>query len=163
MDRVLLVNTPWSSIHRPVIGISLLKAAAGRHGFAVDIRYFNLLWAQFCFGKIVGKAIDVATAEREFSLPIVDLLFQGCHNNCMVDEWVFSQYVFGDKLPNADDFIENFLSKEYSPEEMQIWLGLRALVQPFLEACLASVEWERYSVVGLTSVFRQQLASLQLA
>src|SRR5947209_8942921 len=42
-------------------------------------------------------------------------------------------------------------------------LGLAAAVEPFLDYCLRSVDWDRYAVIGFTSTFEQNLPSLSLA
>src|SRR5690606_34411994 len=41
-------------------------------------------------------------------------------------------------------------------------LQVKAQVAPFLQHCLESVRWEDYDVIGFTSLFEQNLASLSL-
>jgi ribosomal peptide maturation radical SAM protein 1 len=144
---VALVCMPFSAADRPSIQIGLLAAIARQHGFVAETHHLNLELAAH-----VGPNRYDALCR---------------HRGRMTGEWLFSVAAFGDAAGNDDAFFSAF------PEEVAIipgdkegtWLSaLRHEVLPaYVDACIRIVDWRRYDVVGFTSTFQQNLASLALA
>jgi len=141
--RVLLVSMPFVSIARPAIGISILKAVLERRGIRCDLAYANLR-----FAERVGSETYSILDER-----VSDALFAG--------DWLFAQHLFGDQL-DLPVYIET-LKANVGPQEHDQILAARAHIGPFLQACLEEYRIADYDIVGFTTTFEQNLASLALA
>lgn len=80
-------------------------------------------------------------------------------------DWAFTRSLHGDR-PGADGaYVDEVLRREWQlgDEEVRRLLRVRAYCGPFLDHCLWTVPWDRYDVVGFTSTFEQNIASLALA
>jgi ribosomal peptide maturation radical SAM protein 1 len=147
MSRVLLVNMPFSSLRWPNIGPSLLKAALARCGVGCDIAYLN-----FDFAERIGLE-DYSWIADHFGF-------------VLGGERLFARHYFGAKLPNEDAYRRNVLlpaDPNLSQEDLRDYERTFAHVEPFLEACVAAVDWSQYAVVGFTTSFQQTLSALCLA
>jgi ribosomal peptide maturation radical SAM protein 1 len=134
---------PFVSISTPSIGISILKSVLDGHGVPCDLRYGNLRFAEW-----VGFETYSVLDER-----VSDALFAG--------DWLFAQHLFGDHL-ELDVYAET-LRVNTSEAEFNRIMDARLAVAPFLDACLEEFRIEDYDVVGFTTTFEQNLASLAAA
>ncbi|HUH95913.1 MAG TPA: RiPP maturation radical SAM C-methyltransferase [Anaerolineales bacterium] len=151
--RVMLINMPFATRWGPAIGLSLLKGALLRDGVACDLKYFNHLFA--------------ASIGGDFDDQIVHFIFDP-----LLGEWLFAEELFGDRIPSADEYFaevfdpimetQKFPESHVSRQKGEL-LRIREKVGPFLDECLAAVDWNEYAIVGFTSVFQQNVASLALA
>ncbi len=155
MKRVLLLNMPFCSTVSPSIGLSLLKAAATRDGIPCDIRYLNLLYA-----ARIGST-----------------RYEGIANNAhaLLGEWLFAEDLFADAIPPPEAYLAQLLkprpeesvqhgtSPSFGPEHAPEILNMHAGVRLFLDECMAAIRWEDYALVGFTTMFQQNVASLALA
>jgi ribosomal peptide maturation radical SAM protein 1 len=142
--RVLLVSMPYGALERPALGISLLKASLRREGVACDIRYLN-----FAFADLIGA--------DEYSWISKALPF-----TAFAGDWIFTRSLYGEAA--EDDYVAVLRSTWLIGErDVQRLLHARAYCEPFLDDCLAAVSWADYDVVGFTSTFEQNVASLTLA
>jgi ribosomal peptide maturation radical SAM protein 1 len=149
--RVALVSMPFSvKADRPSLQISLLRALAERAGFETDSYHLYL---------DLAALIGPATYDR-----LCDLRFH------LTGEWLFSIAAFGEAAP-ADDQAY-FTAFPGESEWAELKLGRNALylstlrhdiLPAFIQSCLDAHDWNRYKVVGFSSVFQQQAASLALA
>ena len=147
--RVALVCMPWCAVDRPSIQVGLLAAIAREHGFAADTHHLN---------------VDLAAR-------IPDAYDGLCsHSGHMTGEWLFGVAAFGEEGAGGGD--EAYFSA--FPEELErVALGgkdaaflssLRHEVLPaFVDECAEDGDWGGYDVVGFTSTFQQNVASLALA
>lgn len=141
--RVLLVSMPFVSISRPAIGISILKAVLARRGIPCDVRY-----ASIRFAERIGLETYAVLDER-----VSDALFAG--------DWLFAQHLFGDRLDLAT--YDATLEAHVQPDEYRRVMAARAHVAPFLAECLDDLRIADYDIVGFTTTFEQNCASLALA
>jgi len=137
---------PFGALERQALGLSILKACLTRASIDCEIRYLN-----FDFAGLVGVH-DYFWAAHE--LPYT--AFAG--------DWCFTAQLY-DTAPCQDDYVGRILRDEWLLPETDIkrLLRVRSLTPVFLEHCLSSVDWSRYQVVGFTSTFEQNVASLALA
>lgn len=144
--RVLLVSMPYGALDRPALGISLLKPRLRRDGIDCDVRYLT-----FAFADRIGA--------DEYDWISRDLPF-----TAFAGDWLFTRSLYGDAV-NGDDYLDTVLRSTWLVGEQDLARLVRAREQcePFLEACLSGIPWARYDVVGFTSTFEQNLASLALA
>ncbi|WP_158690532.1 RiPP maturation radical SAM C-methyltransferase [Streptomyces sp. 142MFCol3.1] len=148
--RVALVNMPWARIHAPSIQCGLLQSITRSAGHECDSHYLNIEFASF-FGSKAYDAIANIASER-------------LH---LMGEWLFSYAAFGEVTPD-DDYFAAY------PEVKSIWdeltgKGIEDLVElrreklpEWISACAARPEWGEYDVIGFTSTFLQNTASLAL-
>lgn len=156
---VALINMPFGSLLLPSIGLSLLKAAMSRIGVPTKTFYFSIRYAE-----LIGERL-------------YRLISDETHTHDLVGEWVFSNSLFKAQSElDVEQYIEEILQRRGQgrlnvcnykaplPEEAisQI-LEARNKVEMFLEECLNRVIECKPRLVGFTSVFLQQLASLSLA
>jgi ribosomal peptide maturation radical SAM protein 1 len=145
---VALVTMPFWSTVSPSIQLGLLKAILAQHGILATVYYLNLP-----FAKIIGyTSYNILSNVRSI----------------LLGEWLFSQSAFG---PRSDD--EKFL-EEFSPIITDVLKQLKCteqdlldirhnLVPEYIESCLDAVPWDRHSIVGFTSTFQQNAASIGFA
>lgn len=147
MEKVLLISMPFGALERPALGLSLLKARLAEEGFACDVRYLN-----FTFAEFVGPDIYQWMC---YELPYT--AFAG--------DWAFTAALYGESDEAEHAYVQEILRDTWrlSEEDIRRVLYVRSLVGPFLEHCLAAVAWEDYRVVGFTSTFEQNIASLAMA
>jgi len=147
--KIALINMPFSMPNRPVIGISLLQAEVRRRGIECDIHYFNLRFT-------------ARTGLKDFTA-----VAYGMIEESMAGEWVFRDEVFGKATGRAEHYLEEIPLKKFAQffsfESVMSLLKLREAAPGFIEDCLTAGDWSKYSIVGFTSTFQQNLASLALA
>ena len=144
--RVLLVSMPWHALDRPSLGLSLLKAGLERDGHLCDVRYLG-----FALADSIGLA-DYLWVHGE--LPYT--AFAG--------DWLFTASLYGQR-PDVDQaYIVDVLQHQWRRPAADIarLLRVRAHLGPFLDHCQRTVGCH-YDIVGFTSTFEQNIASLALA
>jgi len=142
--EVLLLNMPFVSLSRPAIGISILKARLAQEGVSCSIGYGSVFFAEW-----VGLQRYELLLER-----ISPAMFAG--------DWLFSQWLF----PGRDHSIYlATLRRELNENEQDYaaMLEMAGQVEAFLEGCLERFQIARFDIVGFTTTFEQNLASLALA
>lgn len=147
MKKVLLLSMPFGSLDRPALGISLLKSRLAESGVACDIRYFT-----FALAELVG-----CEEYRWISSEVAYTAFAG--------DWTFTHALYGERPEAEKRYVHEILFGTWQLDEFAIGriLRVRSLVSYFLDHCLGTVPWEEYAVVGFTSTFEQNIASLALA
>jgi ribosomal peptide maturation radical SAM protein 1 len=146
--RVALVCMPFCMADRPSVQLGLLSAIAREAGFPTDTYHLNL----------------------ELAALIPDAYGGLCsHRGRMTGEWLFSIAAFGDKVPPDDALYFDAFPEELGwaakgGKDAAYLSALRHDVLPrFIDSCLESVDWGSYEVIGFTSTFQQNVASLALA
>ncbi|MDT7810538.1 MAG: hypothetical protein QOJ42_454 [Acidobacteriaceae bacterium] len=145
--KVLLVSMPFGALERQALGLSLLKARLTQTGTACDVRYLT-----FPFAETIGHdEYQWAT----YHLP----------HTAFAGEWCFSHLLYGKHPVDEQRYVDEILIGTWriSPDDVRRILRIRARAGDFLNHCLAAVPWKDYKVVGFTSTFEQNLASLALA
>ena len=147
--RVALVCMPVAAADRPSIQVGLIHALAAQAGFQTDAFYFNL---------------DLAA---QLTPRIYDELAK--HRGHMTGEWLFAPAAFGFVPRDAEEaYFRAFPSELRWLDELGLSVSsvaeLRREVLPrFIEECVDAVDWGSYGVVGFSSTFQQNVASLALA
>ncbi|HEX5294749.1 MAG TPA: RiPP maturation radical SAM C-methyltransferase [Streptosporangiaceae bacterium] len=142
-----LVNMPWARAEVPSIQCGLLKAGLERHGYRADVHYLNLELSAL-LGPQPYRAVMSLRADRSH----------------LLGEWLFSTAAFG-RQDDGSEYFAAVLGEdsglEFSPVEL---LRLRDEVLPgWLDRVAAEDRWQQYGIVGFTSTFEQNVASLALA
>ena len=154
MDRrvthIALVSMPFGPVALPGIGISLLAEALRRDGLICDIHYMNVQ-----FAARIGPANYCALGD--LSPP-----------TALVGEWLFSTSLRKGSASESDSrYVENVLIDQYgaffTPEVLLPLFDIRDNIESFLDECVAGTNWDTYDLVGFTTTFQQNMASLALA
>ena len=148
MGRVLLISMPFADARFASTALSLLKPLVEKEGFLCDILYLNIEFRKYC-----GKPE----------------IYDEVAGYWMIGEWPFGAELFGP---------EWMVSERGKPEALQSILpfghpdrgnilknlvNLRPPASFFIQKCSTEIDWSIYDVIGFTSVYSQQVASLALA
>lgn len=145
--RSLLLSMPFGAVDRPALGISLLKAELEACGFDCDLAY--------PFEHLIAR---IGVEDYKW-------LTDGVPYTCFAGDWCFTLPLYG-RRPDADwAYVQEILRGEWmmSARDIRRIVDVREATPAFLDDCLAAYDWAQYDVVGLTSTFVQNLASLALA
>ncbi len=139
---------PFAGANRPSIQCGLLKGVLVREGHAVDVHYLNLELAAELGARTYGALAELRTDQ-------------------MLGEWLFGAAAFGHELSETD-YLDAHPSLTHTCEQLDCTFEdlcemRRRTVPAWLERCVASVDWGDYALVGFTSTFEQNVASLALA
>ncbi len=149
--RVALVCMPFATAELPSIQLGLLSAITEQAGFATDTYYLNL--------DLVARLTPTVYEQL-------------CtHRGHMTGEWLFSLAAFGENAGSGNDdqaYFAAFPEEAQCLEEQGKDAGYLSLVRHeilprYIEDCLHMVDWGRYSIVGFSSTFQQNVACLALA
>jgi ribosomal peptide maturation radical SAM protein 1 len=150
-----LVNMPFFGTNRPSLALGLLKAELAQRDIRARVHYLNLAFA--------------AQLGHRSYLQVGDL-----PSTLLAGEWLFSAALWGPDPVQDSAYLEHLtrhlatnrdhVDVGVSPEQWsRFLLECRGQVEPFLDRCLADLPWQRYRIVGFSSVFQQQVPSLALA
>ncbi|MHB2025011.1 MAG: RiPP maturation radical SAM C-methyltransferase [Elusimicrobiota bacterium] len=148
--RIALVIMPWVDVELPPLGVAVLKAYLQQRGFAVDCLYLNIKMAE----KIGGMASQLSRLSDAWN------------------EWFFSYHLFGPGGTGEIPFewshicvqpgMESLL-KELEINKPTAETLLKDAIPSFIEDCLKTIAWERYRLIGFSSVFSSHAACLKLS
>ncbi|MBI4401895.1 MAG: RiPP maturation radical SAM protein 1, partial [Nitrospirae bacterium] len=144
---VALVNMPFSYSQYPSIQLGTLSALLKSQDIGVRNHYLNLFFAQ------------------RIGVPVYELI---CEKRALFGEWLFSHLLFRDN-PKNSEYVQTFkpvfedLSRE-SGHPISYFLEMNTRTAPqFLTWALTAIDWGQYKIVGFTSTFDQNVASLSMA
>ncbi len=148
---ILLLSMPFGLPYMPSLGLSLLKSGLARRGIAADVRYLGMSFAQ------------------TISYPLYQRLAHGGSGN--LGDWIFYRALYGPPSKAQTERFWKLSFPERSPREMapnfEVLQARIAQAQEqactFIEETLHEIDWAQYRMVGFTTMFQQNLASLSLA
>lgn len=152
---VALVYMPFGMPGSPSIQLGLLAEIARGAGYRADCYHLNLELA----GRLPDDLFDGLWTYDSFT----DF---GDH---MTGEWLFGIAAFGDQAPEDDAAyyaaLPRVTGRHADPERAAAALSrMRHELMPrYVDDCLEMVPWDDYDVVGFSSMFQQNVASLALA
>jgi len=141
---------PFASVYRPSIGVSLLKSGLQNNGFSSKIHYFNL-----DFADLIGldKYDDISEKGGGISL---------------IGEIVFANYAFNQKIKKEDlkVLLGRFFNQYNNPffdRIMENMVNVQTYVEDFIDRSVLEILKENPKIVGFTSMFHQNCASISMA
>jgi ribosomal peptide maturation radical SAM protein 1 len=141
MYRVALVSMPFAAIDYPSLALGLFKSRLDRDGIPCDLHYLNMT-----FGEMAGYPSYCSLVTQPPAY--------------FAAEQIFAEAAFGSAIPPDQAYYDE---AQLDPATRQHLQSVKSLVEPFLARCLTEVDWERYDIIGFTSLFEQNLATLALA
>jgi ribosomal peptide maturation radical SAM protein 1 len=144
---IALVNMPFGYSKYPSIQLGTLSALLKSQGLGVKTYYLNLLFA------------------HRIGVPLYERL---CEKRALFGEWLFSYLLFREN-PKRAEYLATFkpvfedISRE-SGHPISYFEEMATRVAPqFLTWATTAIDWGQYKIVGFTSTFDQNVASLSLA
>ena len=149
--RVILVTMPWQVITMPSLPLGILHAILEREGrHEVQERYANIDWVDFMARHGEGRP------GRNAYIAIENSYLHA------VGDWIFSAALNGTDEKRDRQFVR-YLRAQGQDSAVDLALALRPLAVPFIEELAASLAAAKPDVVGFTSTFQQNVASLAAA
>jgi ribosomal peptide maturation radical SAM protein 1 len=138
---------PYGALDRPGLGISLLKSWLLKLNIFCDVRYFT-----FAFAEFIGR--------EEYQW-----ISSGLPHTAFTGEWTFTSGLYGERPAIDHQYVQEILRDQWLIDDTALnrILRIRSFVPYFLDFCMATVPWQEYALIGFTSTFEQNLASLALA
>ena len=145
--KVALVTMPFSYSKFPSIQLGTLSALLKSQGIGTKTYHFNLQFA------------------HKIGVPLYEIL---CEKRGLFGEWLFSALLFRDnpkhgEYPNVFKPIFEDTAREAACSIGHLEEIAHTIAPKFLTWCLTRVDWSQFKVVGFTSTFDQNVASLSLA
>ena len=145
--KIALINMPFGFHIYPSIQLGTLSTLLKTHGCEVKSHYLNLHFA------------------HQLGLPVYNQL---CEKRFLIGEWLFSHPLFGDNARNQDyinhfnPHIEEVCRSIERPKEYLVDVKTK-MVPEFLQWSQDACDWGAFDVIGFSSTFNQNIASLTLA
>ena len=145
--QVALVTMPFVYSKFPSIQLGTLSRVLKDQGIGVKSYHLNLVFAY------------------KIGVPLFEIL---CEKRGLIGEWLFSALLFHDN-PKHREYPQVFKPVfEETAKEAGCSIGYlesiaHSLAPQFLTWAMTAYEWNRYAVIGFTSTFDQNVASLSLA
>lgn len=145
--RVLLLSMPFGAIERPSLGLSLLAGSLRRAGVGCRVKYLTFALAEFLG---IDEYLWISN-----ELPYT--AFAG--------DWSFARALHGEDPVGQSAYIEEILRGVWYLDDASVnrVMRVRAYCEHFLDHCMSAIPWDEYDLVGFTSTFEQNIASLALA
>jgi len=138
---------PLGALERPSLALGLLTAHCRRADVACEARYLNMLYAD-----------RIGVEEYLWLTGVVPY-------TAFAGDWLFAEALYGTRRDADRAYVDDVLVRTWKQTEQDVtrlWRA-RAHVEAFLDDCLGAVAWEEQTLVGFTSIFQQNVASLALA
>jgi ribosomal peptide maturation radical SAM protein 1 len=145
--QVALVNMPFSFSKFPSIQLGTLSALLKSQGVPVDCHHLNVRFA------------------HKIGVPLYESI---CEKRALFGEWMFSYLLFRDSPKRAEyprlfkPVFEQVAKESGHPASFFEDMASRTAPQ-FLTWALTAIDWGQYKIVGFTSTFDQNVASLTMA
>ena len=151
---VSIVSMPFKDLRHPPIQLGILQRCLERVGIAAQSHSFELAFMNHLHAKTaggepltVGQYQHIATEEFHVQL----------------GDWIFKVPPYAESPSEDEEYIAHVRSKGVSDDTITVALRMRSLVPEFLEAAADELLEGSPRIVGFSSVFQQNIASLVLA
>ncbi len=147
VPRVALVTMPFGYAKFPSIQLGTLSRALKNHGIGSKSYHFNLRFAH----RIGTRLYDVL-----------------CEKRGMIGEWLFSTMLFREnpkhaQYPHVFKPVFESTAREAGCSTTALEDMARTVAPQFLTELATAHDWHQYTIVGFTSTFDQNVASLTMA
>jgi len=152
MADVVLVTMPWDILGSPSLALGTLHQVLLDAGIPVASRSLKLRWMEYLL-----RHQELEGADR---IALADYAVVACAGGGLGD-WVFAEPPIAPRAGIAE--YRACLADRRSPDWLRKLDEMRRLAPGFLDECAATLLAARPRVVGFTTTFCQNLASLALA
>ncbi len=150
MYRIALVNMPLADLAAPSIALTQLREVAKRSfgdRVGVEIHYLNQDFAHY------------------LTIPAYASINSFVHHPMGLGEWFFRQVAFPELPDNSEEYFRRYYPQHDPGNRMirEFILAKRAGLEAHFEAMIDRYGLDRADVVGFTSMFSQNVATLGMA
>lgn len=149
--KITLVSMPWQSFEWPSLGISTLDTLLTEHGHTVRQFYANVAFSDFVLEQTGGEITP-----EDYRTVYEDGYLWG------VGEWVFTSALYG-RPWNVGRYRSYLQETEYPAADIDKAVRLHSLVPGFVREAAAEILEHDPDMVGISTVFDQNVSSLALA
>lgn len=148
--KITLVNMPWATIATPSLALGILAQRIKDSFPDIDTKtvYANIEFADWMERQGGYGAPD-------FSFFSLHSYFMGC------GDWVFSSALYGDPSWRVEEFTSTFENR-INDRQKEACLRLHRTVPEFVDTLARQIVADGPDLVGATSTFQQNVASLAL-
>ncbi len=152
--RISLVSMPWAAVDAPSIQIGVLTRVLRRAGFNVTPHSLFVDAASFFAERPAHTRVDIDDYER-----IANRWW-----TVGLGDWIFRVPPLCEPSQERDERYRELLASRGVPDEIvEAAERMRAAARDFLEHCVDEVMAARPAVVGFSTTFAQNVASLAMA
>ena len=150
MYRIALINMPFAALNFPSLALTQLRSVTEREypDVSVEIRYLH-----HDFAHLIGLEDYQHIAN------------DGRHFVSGVGDWLFRQIAFPESEDNADDYLQRYYPQN-DPETVafrELARDIRDGMKGLLDVLVDRYELDGCQLVGFTSMFQQNVASMAVA
>ncbi|MGJ8618344.1 MAG: RiPP maturation radical SAM C-methyltransferase [Sulfitobacter sp.] len=145
--RILLLSMPFGAVDRPALGLSLLKAELAEAGHEANVAYpFEHL-----INRVGLENYKWATDDVPYTT--------------FVGDWCFTSALYGPDDARDRGYLTKILLDEWQMKKTDIHrlFAIRKQIPGFLDDLINAFDWSAYDLIGFTSTFVQNIASLAFA
>lgn len=148
--KITLVCMPWATIATPSLALGILSRRVADTCPDTELK---TVYANIDFADWMEE--QGGYGPEEFSFFSLHSYFMGC------GDWVFSSALYGDPDWRVDDFT-TIIGGRISDRQLEVSLRLHRTVPAFIDALARRIVADGPDLVGATSTFQQNVASLAL-
>jgi ribosomal peptide maturation radical SAM protein 1 len=152
---VSLVSMPFKDLRHPPIQLGILERCLERAGISARSHAFELAFMEHLHNNSArsGKPITI------------DHYNCVATRNCVVNlgDWVFKAPPYAEPSKEDEEYLSCLRESGIAEEEIEIACRMKSLVPEFLEIAADEIISEEPRIVGFSTVFQQNVASLALA
>lgn len=157
--RIALVSMPFGPVTSPSIGLSLLRGVACEAGWNAEIHYFTAAFAAQIGASAYSAISDGAPANHDLA---GEFIFASCVSRLRPsDEQTYIERVLRGADRDHDKARQNL--RPVTTSLIEAMRSARAAASAFVDECVDALVAREPRVVGFTSVFQQNVASLAVA
>lgn len=151
MTRILLLNMPFASLNLPSIGLTQIKGVLeDTHGAEVSV---EVLYLNHDFARVLGVQTYQSISNS------------ATHHNAGFGDWLFRHAAFPGLADNTEEYFGRFFPQndEYTRGLRAQAAEVRARLDGFMDELITRYRMDEADIVGLTSMFTQNVACLAMA
>jgi ribosomal peptide maturation radical SAM protein 1 len=157
--KVLLVCMPWAAVETPSLALGILKReVSALDDVEVSTIYANIDYVDWMSARspfTSGGQIHLFNF-RNYSYFSIGMYFRG------LGDWVFSSALYGTPTWRVSEYREQ-LTEGIDPQMFELAVALQKLAPTFIDELADRLVAMNPDVVGFTTTFQQNAASLALA
>ena len=153
---VSLVSMPFKDLRHPPIQLGILEQCLTRVGIATRSHSFELAFME----HLHSRTADAHEGQR---LSVADYQRVACQDFVVnLGDWIFKVSPYAEPSPEDDEYLD-YAGSQVSEEAVITAVQMKRFVPEFLSAAADELLAGEPRIVGFSTVFQQNIASLVLA
>ena len=153
---VSLVSMPFKDLRHPPIQLGILERCLTRVGIAARSHSFELAFMEHLYSR-------TAEADEGQRLSVADYQHVACHDFVVnLGDWIFKVPPYAEPSPEDDKYLD-YARSQISEQAVTTAVHMKRFVPEFLTAAADELLAGKPRIVGFSTVFQQNVASLVLA